>query len=338
MTTGTKVFRIIISVLLALCILSAAFFFFAVYYFDQIVIQQEDYGIFVAGISVTRENEDDILGDGTVFYDPDSRTLVFANAKIETEYSVLVSKIDLGICLLGENKFIASGDRYPVFISAADFYNAKDIYIYGDGSLTIEYLNPRTDSAVLQCDNLTLLSDITITTPDCTNLSNGIVCDSSLKMLNGATVTVNGSPAKSLMAFRVRGNAFLDVGTTINVTVEKGSTDAAKGVIVSGDLIIGEGASVNVSMAEDSAKVVECIRVTGLLEVGGDATVTASSAKSHAIESYGAIKFSEDAIVSATSEDGSADILCYGAVTDYGAAVSGEIKALGQCYDMFEKS
>lgn len=67
MPTGTKIFRIIICVLLSLCILSAAFFFFAVYYFDQIVIQQEDYKIVVAGIPVTRENEDDILGDGTVF-------------------------------------------------------------------------------------------------------------------------------------------------------------------------------------------------------------------------------------------------------------------------------
>lgn len=333
MSTGTKIFRIIICVLLSLCILSAAFFFFAVYYFDQIVIQQEDYKIVVAGIPVTRENEDDILGDGTVFYDPDNSTLVFADAEITTDLSLIDSTIDLGICLIGENKFVSSGDSSIAFISAADFYNAKDLYIYGNGSMTIEYLNSCTNSAALQCANLSVLSDITITTPDCTNISNGIVCDSSFKLLNGATVTVNGCPAASLLALRVRGNMLLETGTSINIAVEKGSVEASKGIYINGDLIINNGASVNVSTEEDTAKTIECIRVNGLIEVGTKATLTASTAKSYAVECCGAMKLCDDAVVSATSKDGDADIICYGAVTDYGAKVSGEIEALGQLYD-----
>ena len=333
MSKGTKAFRITVSVLLSLCILLIALLIHDVYHLDVAMSDQENYNVYVAGIPVTRKNQNDILGDGTVFFDPENSTLVFANAEITTDEAVIASAIDLGICLIGENKFISSSNGYSILISVANYYNAKDLYIYGDGSLTIEYLNSCTDSAVLQCDNLSVFSDITITTPACTSLSNGIVCDSSLKLLNGATITVNGSSAKSLVAFRVRGNAFLDAGTAINVAVEKGSAEAAKGIAVSGDLIVGAGAAVNVSMEEDAAKVIECLRVTGLLEVGEGATLNATTAKSYAVECFGAIKLCDDAILTATSEDSDVDVICYGAVTDYGATITGEIEALGQLHD-----
>ena len=333
MTTGTKVFRIIISALLSLCILATAVLFIAIYYLDRVAILQEDYGVSVAGVLVTRENKDDIFGDGTVFYDADNSTLVFADAEIQTDGYMIASTVDLGICLLGDNKFIATGDSTAAFISVTDFYNAKDLYIYGDGSLAIEYRVSRTNSAVIQCADLNVLSDITLTTPDCTNLSNGIVCDSSFKLMSGATITLNGGSAKSLMAFRVRGNALLEAGTTINVSVKKGSTDAVKAMDINGDLVLGDGASVSVSVAEDTAELVECICVNGLLEVGEGATLTATTAKSYAVECGGAIKLCDGAVFSATSADGDADAICYGAVVDYGATVNGDLEALGQIHD-----
>lgn len=337
MTRGTKAFRITISILLSFSMILIALLIHDVYYLDTAMSDQEDYGISVAGIEVTRKNQDDILGDGTVFYDFDNKTLVFENAEIKTDKSVINSNIDLGICLIGENKFISSSADYTVLISAADVYNAKDLYIYGDGSLIIEYLNTCTDSAVIQCDDFTVLSDITLTTPDCTNLSNGIVCDSSFKLLNGATVTVNGSSAKSHVAFRVRGNMLLEAGTTVNVSVEKGYTDLAKGITVAGDLVIGDGASVNVSVAEDAAKTIECLRVNGLLDVGVGATVSASSVNTYAVECYGSIKLCDDAVISAKREDGGVDIICYGAVTDYGATVNAELEALGKLHNKSEE-
>lgn len=337
MSKGTKAFRITISILLALSILSIALLIHDVYYLDVAMDNQETYRISVAGVEVTIKNKNDILGDGTVSYDPDMRMLFFENAEITTDESMIVSMTDIGIYLIGENKFISSGDGYNVFISAADYYNVKDIYIHGDGSLTIEYLNSCTDSAAIQCDDLTILSDVTLTTPHSENISNGIVCDSSFKLLNGATVTVNGSSAKSLMAFRVRGNVLMEADTAINVTVEKGSTDLSKAVYINGDLVLGNGASVNVTTEEDTAPVVECLRVDGLIEVGVGATLTASSAKSYAVECYGAMKLCDDAVVSATTKDGDVDIICYGAVTNYGATVNGEIEALGQLFDKTEK-
>ena len=110
-----------------------------------------------------------------------------------------------------------------------------------------------------------------------------------------------------------------------------------EGISVNGDLIIGDGASVNVSVEEDSATLVECVRVNGLIDVGAGAALTASTAKSYAVECYGAIKLCDNAVLSAASEDSEADVICYGAVVDYGADVNGEIEALGQIYDKSEK-
>ena len=337
MTKGTKAFRIIISILLALCICATVILFVETYYHSMVVINQEEYGLVVAGVVVTRENEDDILGDGTVSYDPFYNILYFENAEIESDQSIVATVKDIGICLVGENRFISSSSGYMPLIYAVDSFLDKDIYIFGDGSLTIEYLNACADSSIIQCADLTILSDITISTPDCTNISNGIVCDSSFKLFNGATITINSGVSKSVAAFRVRGNAILEAGTAINITVKEGSEECAKGISVNGDLIIGDGASVNVSVEEDSATLVECVRVNGLIDVGAGAALTASTAKSYAVECYGAIKLCDNAVLSAASEDSEADVICYGAVANYGADVNGEIEALGQIYDKSEK-
>ena len=38
-------------------------------------------------------------------------------------------------------------------------------------------------------------------------------------------------------------------------------------------------------------------------------------------ECYGAMKFCDDTVVSAATKDGDVDIICYGAVTNYGATI-----------------
>ena len=61
MTKRTKIFKIVICVLLALTMIWSAFSFL-MYIF-------KDYGIYVTGALVTNRNANDILGDGTVYYD-----------------------------------------------------------------------------------------------------------------------------------------------------------------------------------------------------------------------------------------------------------------------------
>ena len=75
-----------------------------------------------------------------------------------------------------------------------------------------------------------------------------------------------------------------------------------------------------------------CILLIACLIHDG-ATLTATTTKSYAVEGYGAVKLCDDAVLSATSKESDIDIICYGAVTNYGATVNGEMEVLGQLYD-----
>lgn len=52
-----------------------------------------------------------------------------------TDQTIIHSKIDLSIFLIGDNKLVSTGDEHVVLISVADYYNAKDLYIYGSGEI-----------------------------------------------------------------------------------------------------------------------------------------------------------------------------------------------------------
>ena len=69
MTRGTKIFRIIICVLLALTMLWSAVWGSAFILLGKNLALTAVYDIYVAGKLVNAFNADDILGDGTVYYD-----------------------------------------------------------------------------------------------------------------------------------------------------------------------------------------------------------------------------------------------------------------------------
>lgn len=326
MTKGTKAFRIIISILLALTMIISAFFavFFCLYF------AKDPYGIYVAGIAVNRSNQDDVLGDGTVYYDPLNQLLTLDNATIESEDTVVYSMIDLHIQLIGENKVVCTNEEYCVGIYAGNHNLNKDLAFLGDGSLTVEFPNARVDVAGLSAADLTVGADLTVITPDCENAVHGIVCDSSLILVNKATVTVhNGASAKYSSAVRVRGNALMEEGTALHVSVNPGSSGICKGLAVNGDLVLGKDAAIDVSVDDGATDLGECIRVSGMLEVGIGSAVTASAKNVPAIACFGSIEVKKGAAISAVSEKNDADIFCSGAVVNRGAEIDGEIDAIG---------
>ena len=325
MTKGTKAFRIIISILLALTMIISAFFaFFFCLYFAK-----DPYGIYVAGIAVNRDNKGDILGDGTVYYDESKNILTFNNANIEYENTVVYSEIDLHIQLIGENKFICTNKKYAIGIYAGDYNLSKDLAIIGDGSLTIEI--PNSSEAVgVSAANLTIATDLAITTPDCENMVNGIVCATDLMVVNKATVTVNnGAATKYSSAVRVRGNAFFEEGTTLKASTNSDTPGICKGFTVSGDLFLGKDTTLEVSIDDGTTEQGECIRVSGLMEIGIGSTVTASAKNASAIECFGAIEANKGAVISASSDKKDYDIFCSGAVVNFGATFEGKIDAIG---------
>ena len=326
MTKGTKTFRIIICVLLALTMIISAFFaaFFCLYF------SKDPYGIYVAGVSVNRSNEDDILGDGTVRYDSTNKLLTLDNATIESEDTVVYSMIDLHIQLIGENKVVCTNEEYCVGIYAGNYNLNKDLALVGDGSLTIEFPNARVDVAGLSAADLTVGADLTVITPDCENAVHGIICDSSLILVNKATVTVHsGASPKYSSAIRVRGNALMEEGTTLNASVKSGTSGICKGLTVNGDLVLGKDTALDVSVDDGATDLGECLSVSGLIEAGIGSTVTASAKNAPAIECLGSIVANKDATISAVSDQNDADIFCTGAVVNRSAKIDGEMDAIG---------
>ena len=326
MTKGTKVFRIIISILLALTMIVSAFFIF-VFCLD---FGKSPYGIYVSGIAINRSNNEDVLGDGRVYYDESNNILTFDNATIEYDNTVVYSEIDLHIQLIGENKFICTNEEYAIGVFAGNNNLFKDLAIIGDGSLTIELPNTSDEAVGIAADNLTVATDLTVTTPDCENKVNGIVCTSDLIVASKATVTVNnGAATMYSSAVRVRGNAFLEEGTTLKASTNSDATGICKGLTVSGDLFLGKDTTLEVSIDDSTTDLGECIRVSSLMEIGTGATVTASAKNAPAIECFGAVEANKGAAISASSEKKDHDIFCSGAVVNYGATFDGEIDAIG---------
>ncbi len=329
MTKGTKIFRIVVCVLLALTMIWSAICGVALILGGKHLVLTAEYDIMVAGVEVTRNNKDDVLGDGTVYYDEYNNILTFNNATIESEDWSVYSNIDLNIQLIGENKFVCTNEGYSAGVYISDYYQSKDLAFFGDGSLIIEFPNESAEAVGIFASDLKVMSDVTVKTSNCENKLHGIVCDSSLLVAEKAAVTVNNGSAKNSVGVRVRGNALFEEGTALKVLVNSGTTEICKGLSVSGDIFLGKDTSIEVSVDDEATDRGECIRVSGLMEIGNGSTVKASAKNSYAIECFGSIEANNGADVSAVSDKKDADVFCSGAVVNYGAKFDTEIDALG---------
>lgn len=336
MTKGTKAFRMIVCVLLAVTMLWSAFWSLGFIAYAKLMIASDQYDLFVAGVPVTTGNKGDILGNGMVSYHSSTNTLIFNNAVIETESALVNSSMDLKINLIGENKCTIRNGENISAISACDYDLYKDLSINGEGSLTIDLQNVGSNMQGIVAENLLVGSNVTVNMSECENISNGIVCASSLILVDGASVTVNNSAAKYSSAVRVRGNLLLEAGTSMNISVKAGAVETCKGLSINGDLVLGKDCSIAVSIDDTATAVGECVRVTGLLEVGENATLTASAKNSHGIECFGAMKVDRGANVYAENVGEGADIYCYGALVNCGGTVNAEVEALGEVHSKVE--
>ena len=265
-----------------------------------------------------------------MYYDESNNILTFNNATIEYENAVVYSEIDLHIQLIGENKFICTNEEYAIGIFAGNNHLFKDLAIIGDGSLTIELPNKSDEAVGIAADNLTVATNLTVTTPDCENKVNGIVCTSDLIVASKATLTVNnGAATQYSSAVRVRGNAFFEEGTTLKASTISDTTGICKGLTVSGDLFLGKDTTLEVSIDDGTTEQGECIRVSGLMEIGIGSTVTASAKNAYAIECFGAIEANKGATISAVSDKKDRDIFCSGVMVNFGATFDCEIDAIG---------
>ena len=332
MTKGTKAFRIIISILLGITLLWTVYFSFGLIYIGKTFIFEESYGFYVDGELVTKSNKDDVLGDGTVSYNDYENVLTFTNAVIENDYVIVYSLVDLKIELVGENKFICKDGESVYAIYASDGILRRDIAFEGEGSLAIEFQNVSRDGLAIVADDLWIGADISITTPDCSDISNAIICTSSLSVRSQSSVKINNGAAKSSTAISVDGNATIERGSSLEIVVRKDALDTCNGFLVEGELTIGRGSSLKVSVDDEAAENSNCISVSGLLSLGKGSTITASAKKANVIECYGTIVLGDGAAVSGEGTS----IFCSGAIINEGATVNAELDALGGVYSKAE--
>jgi hypothetical protein len=234
--------------------------------------------------------------------------------------------------LIGENKFVLSGDVVPA-IHVSDFSLSKDILIFGEGSLTIDFTGTCTSALGILAEDIRIESDVTINMPDCTDIANGIYSHASLTLTNGANVTVNNGAAAYSTAVKARNNVDIERGCTLNVSTRPGTTTLCRGLNVGGSLVVWDDAVLNVSVDDSVSEASECINVPAFFSVGPNAQVSASAKKICAIECYGSMELSSGASISASSEGEGVDLLCYGSIVNYGGSLDGEIEAIGGVVD-----
>ena len=332
MTKGTKIFRIILCVLLGITVLWTAFVSYAFFSFVNEDVDRrytERYGLYVGGVDVTYGNAHDILGDGTASYDVKTNKLTLNNATIEYNYNPIQADHDLRIELVGENKLICKDKENINAIYASNGILRKDISIDGDGTLEISFVNVTGSGTGIVAEDLWIGADVTITTPDGVDIANGIVCTSNLTLRNEATVTVRNGSARSSTAVSVRNNAIIEAGSTLDISAAPGSTGACNGLGVGGNLNLAKNSSLTVSVDDETAETSACVSVSSNVSVGRGASVTLSSKKAYGIDCSGSVELREGATVTANTAAEGADVYCNGALVNDGGTVQGEVNALG---------
>ena len=105
-----------------------------------VTIQKVDrYNLYVKGTQVTSLNEEDVLGNGTVSFDPQTSTLTLMNAEIvPTGAPGIQSSIpNLNVMLVGGNFINISDDKEGIVLQKSSEDEASEVVFYGGGTLNI---------------------------------------------------------------------------------------------------------------------------------------------------------------------------------------------------------
>lgn len=201
-----------------------------------------EYGLFVGDVDVTSENAADVLGDGSVSYDPKTQTLTLENATIVGTSSfydhAAIGRVaydgpdSLTIELVGTS----SCDSIVVGGNADDLC---PLTIAGEGSLTV--------SGTAPAGAISAQGDITVdgATLTVTGYGNGIQANSSsIAIKNGAKVDASATGDFAYMALSAGGDVEV-TGAGTRLVASTANADGYYAVIAhDGAVTIGEGAYV----------------------------------------------------------------------------------------------
>ena len=254
MTNETRKFKIAVIIILAVTILWTACISVAFFWHTKAETERREgqgFGIYVCGTPVQFRNASDVLGDGTVMYDPSANMLMLTDATLESDGSAAIfAEKDVTIVLNGENKIICKGQGTTTGIYASDYMLRKDISIMGSGTLTIEGNGEGVNTiAAIVADDIWAYSNISVSLSDVAAESAGIEC-SFLALLGENTVSVDLDSVGESSGIYVGGNAVMFEKSTLDVSVTcAGNED--RGIECTGSFTAGEGSTIYSSAGED---------------------------------------------------------------------------------------
>lgn len=198
--------------------------------YKYVSVFPKQYDVIVGETTVNYYNKGDVLGDGTVSYEPSTNTLTLNGANITTHnVNGSLCGIYTGgdnaatIKLIGENTINGSGDSHP---SIFGIRSSENLTITGTGSLEINVEN--TESGEVQnnpmaygisCYNSILTVESGTITSNATSihpLSSGYGIKGDTISISGGTVTASGKGGN--YSYGIKGDTITISGGTVTAT------------------------------------------------------------------------------------------------------------------------
>ena len=198
---------------------------------------KDAYYFYVQGVQVTKNNYGDILGNGTVSFDPLTCTLTLNNATINVSYIESWSEagaidIDddlegLNVVLKGPNKIVQTTDFDCSSIYGFVDWCSGGLNISGDGTLDITMATTGSNSSYygMYLDYDTTISGVKIKStvgPGVSSYIRGVYCDDDLILKNGASLIADTTGSRTdesdIAAVYVDENLYVDSTSYLECT------------------------------------------------------------------------------------------------------------------------
>ena len=152
------------------------------------------YPIYVGGVRITEKNLSDVLRDGSVSYDPTSKTLTLSEADIQGIKSnfgaAIYSEDDLNIILIGENRATAYSPKYGELneISAIFILGSLTVSAKANASLHATAHGGNSACAISALSGFTQNSGKVTASANAPSLALSIYSDSDISIIFGECV------------------------------------------------------------------------------------------------------------------------------------------------------
>ena len=250
------------------------------------------YPVWVAGVRVSEENKNDVLGDGKVRYDPATATLTLEGAKLsdyESATGAVILAQDLELTVKGSatvesedaplgiyslNGSLKLDGKFTLKTGGAALFADQDLSME-DGSVTAESVQKDAPCMHVKGNITVKKGQLALTGPGA-----GILCEGSFTMEEEAVVKATATAIdcdSELTQYGLSAESVVVKGGDLTAKGYTGGIAAAKGLSVIAGVVTAEGKNYGILVSEGSLEIQDGIqRVTADGE-GEDGAILASS-------------------------------------------------------------